>query len=237
MTAPTRTDKVRNRNIRPRLSATLLIADVSGAEPRFLFGKRHERHRFMPGTYVFPGGRIDKADHHPAHLNLPQNPDAGLIAKAYGRRATRLSLAAPAICALREAHEETGILIGCDPGGTCDLPGFAEHGLQPNLPALRLLARATTPPTYPIRYEAYFFMTFRTAITVAETDFGPDSELSGLVWASADETTAMKLPVITRWILEVALERLRDDPGLDGAVPVPDFYTRAGQHHKRMLQP
>lgn len=237
MTGQSRTEKQIATRVRPKLSASLLIADTSSDEPRFLFGKRHERHRFMPGTYVFPGGRIDKADHNAEYLDLPQSLDCNLIAKAYGSRAARLSPAAPAICALREAHEETGILIGHSGGGTSGMSGFSEHGLRPNLAALRLIARATTPPTYPIRYEAYFFMAFRESITVAETDFGPESELTGLIWATVEDTKAMKLPTITRWILDVALERLHDDPKLNRAVAVPDFFTRAGQHRRRMLQP
>ena len=144
MTVPTRTEQPRNRKVRPRLSASLLIADLSGPEPRFLFGKRHERHRFMPGTYVFPGGRIDKCDHHDDFSTLDWNDDAKLVEKAFGSRRKRLALHAPAICALREAYEETGILIGSAANSQSTMAGFSEHGLHPALSALRLLARATT---------------------------------------------------------------------------------------------
>ena len=191
----------------------------------------------MPGTYVFPGGRIDKCDHHDDFSTLDWNDDAKLVEKAFGSRRKRLALHAPAICALREAYEETGILIGSPADGHSTMAGFSEHGLHPALSALRLLARATTPPSYPIRYETYFFIANRDRISVEGHDLGPDSELSGLVWATAYETRDLKLPIITRWILDVALERLRDDPKLDRAVCVPDFYTRASQHRKRLLQP
>ena len=46
-----------NPNLRPRDAATLLILDRSRAgSPRVLMGRRHMRHRFMPGMFVFPAG-------------------------------------------------------------------------------------------------------------------------------------------------------------------------------------
>ena len=47
---------------RPRDAATLILVDRSGAIPKVLVGKRHDKVVFMPGKFVFPGGRVDKAD-------------------------------------------------------------------------------------------------------------------------------------------------------------------------------
>jgi len=47
---------------RPRDSATLVLLDGPPAAPRVLLGRRNERHVFMPGKFVFPGGRVDAAD-------------------------------------------------------------------------------------------------------------------------------------------------------------------------------
>src|SRR4029077_15199661 len=49
-------------NLKPRDSATLILVDRSGGVPKVLLGRRHERHRFLPGKFVSPGGRIDPAD-------------------------------------------------------------------------------------------------------------------------------------------------------------------------------
>ena len=49
-------------NIAPKDASTLILLDRSGAEPKVLMGKRHDRHVFMPGTFVFPGGRVDPID-------------------------------------------------------------------------------------------------------------------------------------------------------------------------------
>jgi len=49
-------------NLKPRDSATLILIDRSESVPKVLLGRRHERHRFMPGKFVFPGGRIEPQD-------------------------------------------------------------------------------------------------------------------------------------------------------------------------------
>src|SRR4051812_38760025 len=47
---------------RPVDAATLILIDRSGAVPKVLVGKRHDKVVFMPGKFVFPGGRVDKTD-------------------------------------------------------------------------------------------------------------------------------------------------------------------------------
>ena len=49
-------------NLRPRDSATLILIDRSEAVPKVLLGRRHARHRFLPGKFVFPGGRVEIKD-------------------------------------------------------------------------------------------------------------------------------------------------------------------------------
>ena len=47
---------------RPRDAATLILVDRSGPIPKVLVGRRHDKVVFMPGKFVFPGGRVDKSD-------------------------------------------------------------------------------------------------------------------------------------------------------------------------------
>src|SRR5579862_511508 len=49
-------------NVKPRDSATLILIDRAESIPKVLLGRRHQRHRFLPGKFVFPGGRIEPAD-------------------------------------------------------------------------------------------------------------------------------------------------------------------------------
>ena len=65
----TEVDKLESRDmalgkgpLRPRDAATLMLLDRRGDEIRVLMGKRHAKHVFMPGKFVFPGGRTDPDD-------------------------------------------------------------------------------------------------------------------------------------------------------------------------------
>src|SRR5262245_63625093 len=53
----------------PRDAATLMLIDRSGAKPKVLLGRRHANHKFMPGKFVFPGGRIEALDRKSTRLN------------------------------------------------------------------------------------------------------------------------------------------------------------------------
>ncbi len=48
--------------VRPRDAATLILIDRSGREPKVLLGRRRLDLVFMPGKFVFPGGRVDPRD-------------------------------------------------------------------------------------------------------------------------------------------------------------------------------
>src|SRR3974377_1247629 len=49
-------------NLKPKDSATLILVDSSESVPKVLLGRRHERHKFLPGKFVFPGGRVEITD-------------------------------------------------------------------------------------------------------------------------------------------------------------------------------
>src|SRR5476651_2639701 len=46
----------------PRDAATLMLIDRAGSKPKVLLGRRHAGHKFMPGKFMFPGGRIEALD-------------------------------------------------------------------------------------------------------------------------------------------------------------------------------
>src|SRR6201994_1711528 len=65
---------------RPVDAATLILIDRTGTIPKVLVGKRHDKVVFMPGKFVFPGGRVDKSDHRvPVAAAIPAELKANLF--------------------------------------------------------------------------------------------------------------------------------------------------------------
>src|ERR1700692_4676456 len=66
--------------IRPKDAATLILIDRTGRVPKVLLGKRHARHKFMPGKFVFPGGGVDPSDKRmPVATPLDHHAEARLM--------------------------------------------------------------------------------------------------------------------------------------------------------------
>lgn len=219
--------------IRPRAAASLIVIDRSVGEPRFLLGRRHDAHVFMPGKYVFPGGKTDASDRsiRPAR-ELDPRCLAALCAGPQNR-AGAATARAFALSAVREAFEEAGLLVGCESPFSASHPAwqpFAARGLRPDLAALRFVARAITPPGYPRRYDTRFFAIFRDQLVETDMLQHADNEMLDFTYATHGETADMNLPSITRMILKALTERLTIDPALESGHPVPTFLTRRGKH-------
>src|SRR3954463_15416875 len=121
---------------RPKDAATLILVDRSTTVPKVLVGKRHDKVVFMPGKFVFPGGRVDKSDNRvPVAAPISRELEANLMK---GSPKTPLSRArALAIAAIREACEETGLgLVRRIYCATPKLDGlwnlFSDAGLLPD---------------------------------------------------------------------------------------------------------
>lgn len=209
--------------LRPRDAATLLLLDRQGGEFRVLMGRRHSSHVFMPGKFVFPGGRTDPSDGRITVADgLHPREEAKLTARASRTTSTRAR--AIALSAIRETYEEAGLLIGNKTAFSTSKPdwqGFAEHGVMPSLTGLRFVARAITPPGRVRRFDTRFLAAFRDDVAVELPQGGPTNELEELVWLSLDEAREAEVPAITRTILAEVQQRLAVDPQLSpgGAVP------------------
>jgi len=94
----------------PRDAATLMLIDRSGAKPKVLLGRRHANHKFMPGKFVFPGGRIEALDRlMPAISEL--HPDAQKKLKERVREPRPDFARAFALCAVRETPRRPGCCL------------------------------------------------------------------------------------------------------------------------------
>ncbi|MVA98923.1 NUDIX hydrolase [Nitratireductor sp. CAU 1489] len=211
--------------MRPRDAATLILLDRDGAEIRVLLGRRHRAHAFMPGKFVFPGGRTDPTDSRVA-IAAPLHPDEENRIAGSGGRATPARARAIALSAIREAYEEAGLLIGRrEPFETrhSGWQGFAEHGVQPALDRLRFIARAITPPGRVRRFDTRFLAAWRSDVACELENGGPTDELEGLVWLPLSQAREADIPAITRTVLDELQARLKDDPELEPGRQAP-FY-------------
>ncbi len=212
-------------NLKPRDFATLILIDRAEAVPTVLLGRRHQRHRFMPGKFVFPGGRIEPSDRLMAALApLHERHVARLMQRV--RRASAAKAAAFALAAVRETYEETGLMLGARAEGTLRTPpgaweAFAKAGIMPDLSQIHFIARAITPPNRPLRFDSRFFAAEVSAIAHrAEGFVGPEAEFVELVWLPITQARTLDMPGITAVVLEELQDRIASGMSHDHPVPL-----------------
>lgn len=210
--------------LRPKDAATLILVRRDGPGPRLLMGRRAAGHTFMAAKWVFPGGRVDRADTRaPAASEL--RPEVAALVE---RHATRARARALALAAVRETFEETGLLLA-KPAPTRPAAGpwrpFLERGAAPDLAALDYVARAVTPPGRTRRFDARFFLADAGALLSPDAEPGC-GELDEIAWFELGEAERLDLPAITRFVIGQVSERL------SGATPAPLFVRFVRRRHQ-----
>ncbi|MDA0327699.1 MAG: hypothetical protein O2958_01610 [Gemmatimonadetes bacterium] len=188
-------------------AATIVL--LRDAEPgmEVLLMRRSRSAGFVPGAYVFPGGRVDGSDASPEAI---ERLDALTPASA-GRRLELDDGDPPAIAyylaALREAFEETGILVGLRPDGSSP-PTAAEDSVVDSIrddvmedrisfaeavgrlecriagDAVEYLAHWITPRAEPRRYDTRFFA---AKVRAGSTPIVDPREMTDAIWVTAAE--------------------------------------------------
>lgn len=151
-------------------AATILLVRDGAAAVEVFMVKRHHQIDFASGALVFPGGKLAPGDSDPRLRALIDGADAF--------NDDELALAA---CAIREAFEESGILLARRPGSAELLSGdeviaLDEHRVPLNAEKLALadfleangirlaadrlvrFARWITPDMMPKRFDTWFFI-------------------------------------------------------------------------------
>ncbi|MFM8559724.1 MAG: NUDIX hydrolase, partial [bacterium] len=142
-----------------RDAACVVLVRGEGPEREVYWGRRSDAVPFQPGFMAFPGGKVDAAD---AAFPVPAVSDDF-------ERAAR-------VCAIREALEETGVLVGHD--GAVDADSLASaredllatratladvaprHGWRLAPERLVFAGRWQTPVFAPVRFDTLFFVAF-----------------------------------------------------------------------------
>jgi len=155
----------------PHLAATILILRDTLQGMEVLMVTRHGEIDFMPGALVFPGGKLAKGDEDPR-----------VCARCSGVQGLSLEQVASRVGAIREAFEESGILLARERGASALVgAGRATHlaeryrqqlssgaigiadFLEPEdlvLACEQLVpfARWITPTFMPKRFDTYFYL-------------------------------------------------------------------------------
>lgn len=201
----------------PHPSATIVLLREGRDGPEVLLLRRNRATGFVPGAYVFPGGRVDAADGQEALVRCWDGltPD---------RATARLGLAPdaspPAIAyygaALREAVEETGLLpavVAADGPLAAEVVSGAREallgrgvsfaavlkdlGARLDGTAVEYIAHWVTPSVEPRRYDTRFFAARVAAESRAVYD---RREMTDAVWltprAALDRYRCGRLPMI-----------------------------------------
>ena len=225
-------------NVRPRDAATLILVDRTAGKPKVLLGRRHDKHVFMPGKFVFPGGRLDPSDRlMPVAAPLAPQVESKLMQGSPAASASKAR--ALALAAIRETFEETGLLLGQRREAHARAPEgawsqFARCGYYPDLSVLHFVARAITPPRRPRRFDTRFFSVDAGAIAHRlEGVVHTEAELVELVWLPIDQARTLDMPAITTVILEELEQRIVAGFGHD--LPVPFYRMRQGRFERTAL--
>lgn len=222
--------------IRPVDAASILLIDRRDGVAKVLMGKRNEAAKFMPGVFVFPGGRVEAEDAGVPHAGELQPADVQRMTKLV-QRPTERRLKGLALAAIRETFEETGLRLGARAAEPVSVTAkhpwhdFFATGDIPTLDGLRFLGRAITPPGRNRRFDTRFFV--RDVSDVPNHDMirpTPESELVELVWVPLTDTEKLSLVEITQMILG-SLKTL-EAAGFDEAAPRPLYRMRHGRFER-----
>lgn len=191
---------------RPRDAASLIVFRHTQGEWRVLMGRRSTRTRFVPQVWVFPGGRVDRADRTAAFGSELRPAVQRRLAEKHNHPN------ALGVAALRETFEETGVAVGQVDG----------EAIVPDLSHLDYVGRAITPAGSPMRYHARFFCMQWSG---RAPQLRGNGELEELDWWTVDEVLALPTVDVTDLMLEEALTRVRTGAG---ARRPPVFVTYRG---------
>ena len=219
--------------VQPRDAATvLLLRDREGALEVFMV-KRAAQSGFMGGAYVFPGGKLDAADHSAEMLAAARGIDLKkaeflLHEPGIGERAVGLFVAAA-----RETAEEAGVLISSDATASdaeqvrCALEekksfhaALAAANVVLSLDELVPLARWVTPVVESRRFDARFFLARFPSQQIASHDAYETTEAAWITPSEAlarGERSEIQLPPPTLRTLEWLAGFTRVDAALAAA--------------------
>src|SRR5262249_19027436 len=194
----------------PRPAATVVVLRDSAAGPDVFMVRRHEGTAFMGGAHVFPGGRVDAADHDGG----AEWCDGIGHAASQLREMPRAEAVAYHVAAARELFEEAGVLLARDSTGAFVSLAGADHErfkharssvhdgalslrglvvrerLRLALDALVLCAHWVTPPIDTRQFDTRFFL---ARVPPQQTPAHDETETTHSAWVRPSDAIAQSL--------------------------------------------
>lgn len=215
---------------KPRIAATIVLTCGPKDNLKILMGQRSKRHDFMPSVYVFPGGRVDRADSYAPYNGDLSARSERILEAAYNPRKAR----AVALAAVRETWEETGLMLGTPAQNTRNInhesyDDFRKAGQLPELGGIEVFGRAVTPPHRHKRFDTWFFL--RHMGDIAPLPVHDSQELLGVDWFTFTQIEQLETQRATTMMLDVLKRYLSADKP-----PRDIFYSKAVHGQFKILR-
>ena len=189
---------------RPRLAATIVLYRGTKSKPQILMGQRARGHDFMPSVYVFPGGRVDRADSFAPYTGEMMTRTHRILSKHYSSARTRAII----LAAIRETFEETGLCLTQKTDGPIkninhpSWDALRTQSLLADMSEIEIFGRAVTPPYRHKRFDTWFLLRHvdKTTLSGQMVD---SAELLNLGWYDLDNIAALKTARATDMMLHV----------------------------------
>lgn len=193
--------------VTPRPASTIVLLRDAPEGMEVLLMRRNRKAGFVPGAYVFPGGRVDGSDALPEAVERIE----GLTPESAAVRLALREADPPAIAyylaALREAFEETGLFVGVRVDGSAPPPAALDASVDAVREALmkdeisfaeamvrldcriaadtiEYIAHWITPEPEPRRYDTRFFA---AKVAPGSTPLVDPREMTDALWIDPAE--------------------------------------------------
>jgi 8-oxo-dGTP pyrophosphatase MutT (NUDIX family) len=168
-----------NNTKTPKQASTVILAREQLGELQIYLLRRSGRSSFMPGNYVFPGGRVDREDRDRELWKGHADMALKAISRRLGDGLGEEEALGHAVAAIRETFEEAGVFLAYRDGvGREDIEAVCERPMNGDLPQgwfhewtvsgdwtlaiswLAPWAHWITPKVRLQRYDTRFFLAF-----------------------------------------------------------------------------
>lgn len=197
----------------PLDSASVVLLRDSAQGMQVLLLRRHQASNVLGGAYVFPGGKLDLEDQHPALLSQLSQDAATLHQRLAEPELSPDRAAGLFVTAIREAFEECRILLGQTGGGTPELQAlqnalasgqswsqvFQNPSRQLHTDALVPWTRWITPRQASVTHKRFDTRFFITRVPEGQTAEHDNHETTETLWTTPREA------LIRYWDHEIEL--------------------------------